>query len=93
MENKEKYMYKPKHNIGSKKFTSKEKYKFYTFMYRIYKELVETSDKLERVERWLKDFDGSEYAIVECSNLKKLLGIRSKEAIVRYDNRRKQWEK
>lgn len=84
---KKKY-YKPiVHNKGSKPFSSKEKSLFYTYMYNLYKELVGHADKLEKIEKWLKKYDGSEYALIECASLKKMLSIRSRAAIFRYDTR------
>lgn len=83
----QKYFYKPAHNRGSKLFSSRIKGSFYKFMYRIYKDLEQNVDALARVEKKLYEYDGSEYAILECKNLKKYLESKAKQAIERYDNR------
>ena len=50
-------------------------------------------EDLERIEKWLLDYDGSEYALVEIRNLIKALRAKSTEAIIRYDNRVKSFSK
>lgn len=88
-----KYFYKPKHNKGSKKFSSKPKSAFYKYMYQTYKKIATMADDLGRIEQWLLDYDGSEYALVEIRNLIKALRSKSTEAIIRYDNRIKSFLK
>ena len=51
------------------------------------------ADDLERIEKWLLDYDGSEYALLEIRNLIKALRAKSTEAIIRYDNRIKSFKK
>ena len=51
------------------------------------------ADDLGRIEQWLLDYDGSEYALVEIRNLIKALRSKSTEAIIRYDNRVKSFSK
>lgn len=88
-----KYFYKPQHHKGSKKFTSKTKSAFYKYMYQTYKKIATMAEDLERIEKWLLDYDGSEYALVEIRNLIKALRAKSTEAIIRYDNRVKSFSK
>lgn len=88
-----KYFYKPKHNIGSKNFSSKTKSAFYKHMYKTYKNISTMADDLEKIEKWLLDYDGSEYALLEIRNLIKTLRTKSTEAIIRYDNRIKSFAK
>lgn len=89
MEAKKKYIKfkKIEHNKGDKPFTTREKGLFYRYMYKLYQEMSEKAEKLQKIETWLKQYDGSEYAIVECSSLKRYLEAKSKEAILRYDIR------
>lgn len=84
---KKRFFKKIEHNRGGKPFSSHEKGLFYKYMYELYLDLKEKADKLERIEKWLKNYDGSEYALVECVSIKNMLGIRSKAAIFRYDQR------
>lgn len=86
-QNQKKYFYKPEHNKGSKRFTSKVKGSFYRHMYGIYKQLQQNVEDLGRIEQRLYEYDGSEYAILECKNLKKYLESKAKPAIERYNNR------
>lgn len=88
-----KYFYKPQHHKGSKKFTSKTKSAFYQYMYKTYKNMSSMADDLGRIEQWLLDYDGSEYALIEIRNLIKALRAKSTEAIIRYDNRVKSFSK
>lgn len=88
-----KYYYKPQHHKGSKTFSSKIKSSFYKYMYQTYKKIATMAEDLERIERWLLDYDGSEYALVEIRNLIKSLRAKSTEAIIRYDNRVKSFTK
>lgn len=88
-----KYFYKPPHNKGKQKFTSEIKSAFYKHMYKTYKNIATMADELEKIEKWLLDYDGSEYALVEIRNLIKALRAKSTEAIIRYDNRVKSFSK
>lgn len=88
-----KYFYKPQHHKGSKTFTSQKKSAFYKYMYQTYKKIATMADDLGRIETWLLDYDGSEYALVEIRNLIKALRAKSTEAIIRYDNRVKSFTK
>ena len=88
-----KYFYKPQHHKGSKNFSSKTKSAFYKHMYKTYKSISTMADDLERIEKWLLDYDGSEYALLEIRNLIKALRAKSTEAIIRYDNRIKSFKK
>ena len=51
------------------------------------------AEDLEKIEKWLLDYDGSEYALLEIRNLIKALRAKSTEAIIRYDNRVKSFSK
>lgn len=84
---KQKYYKKIEHNKGDKPFSAREKGAFYRYMYNLYKEMSANAEKLKKIETWLKQYDGSEYALVECASLKRYLEGRSKEAILRYDAR------
>lgn len=88
-----KYFYKPQHHKGSKIFTSKLKSAFYQHMYKTYKNMSSMAEDLEKIEKWLLDYDGSEYALLEIRNLIKALRAKSTEAIIRYDNRVKSFSK
>lgn len=88
-----KYFYKPQHHKGSKAFTSKKKSAFYKYMYQTYKKMSSMADDLVQIEKWLLDYDGSEYALIEIRNLIKALRSKSDEAIIRYDNRVKSFSK
>lgn len=88
-----KYFYKPKHHKGSKNFTSRIKSAFYKHMYQTYKKMSLMADELAKIEQWLLDYDGSEYALIEIRNLIKTLRTKSTEAIIRYDNRVKSFSK
>ena len=88
-----KYFYKPQHHKGSKNFSSKTKSAFYKHMYKTSKNISTMADDLERIEKWLLDYDGSEYALLEIRNLIKALRAKSTEAIIRYDNRIKSFKK
>ena len=88
-----KYFYKPQHHKGSKNFSSKTKSAFYKHMYKTYKNISTMADDLERIEKWLLDYDGSEYALLVIRNLIKALRAKSTEAIIRYDNRVKSFLK
>ena len=88
-----KYFYKPQHHKGSKNFSSKTKSAFYKHMYKTYKNISTMADDLERIEKWLLDYDGSEYALLEIRNLIKVLRAKSTEDIIIYDNRIKSFKK
>ena len=88
-----KYFYKPQHHKWIKNFSSKTKSAFYKHMYKTYKNISTMADDLERIEKWLLDYDGSEYALLEIRNLIKALRAKSTEAIIRYDNRIKSFKK
>ena len=68
-------------------------YKPHKHMYKTYKNISTMADDLERIEKWLLDYDGSEYALLEIRNLIKALRAKSTEAIIRYDNRIKSFKK
>ena len=57
------------------------------------KGLIGMAEDLEKIEKWLLDYDGSEYALLEIRNLIKALRAKSTEAIIRYDNRVKSFSK
>lgn len=88
-----KYFYTPKHHYGTKTFTSKKKSFFYGHMHNLYKLLAQKGEELLKMEKWLEDYDGSEYALIECKNVRKFLEERTKDVLIRYQNRLNRFKK